>query len=45
METNYEMPEEIIEMILANASETVVVTPKANVDWQLENAWADYMEV
>ena len=44
MDTNYEMPEEIIEMLLANASETVVKA-KANVDWQLENAWADYMEV
>lgn len=40
METNYEMPKEVIDMMLANEN----IKAKETIDWQLTNAWADYME-
>ena len=42
MELNYELPNEVTEMILANA--TANDSKKGNVNWELDNAWADYME-
>ena len=36
METNYELPTEIVNMMLAES--------KPKIDWQLTKAWADYME-
>ena len=42
METNYELPIEVTEMILANAEADT--HPKGNINWELETAWADYME-